>query len=99
MTRHKAEWFGPRLRELREAAGLTQVELGQLAGIVGSQINKLELGVNQPTLATAMALAAGLGVDMNTLVAAAQKKTKPPAAKATADVEAPGKRKKSKGKK
>src|SRR4051794_11542862 len=62
--RNRAAWFGPRLRALREAAGLTQTELGKRAGVVGSQINKLELGVNQPTLATAVALAAGLGVEL-----------------------------------
>src|SRR4051812_21844946 len=69
MPRHKADWFGPRLRELREAAGLTQAMLGERAGIVGSQINKLELGVNQPTLATTLALARALGVEIGELVA------------------------------
>jgi transcriptional regulator with XRE-family HTH domain len=64
MPRHKVQWYGPRLKALREEAGLTQAELGQRAGLVGSQINKLELGVNQPTFATALALARGLGVEI-----------------------------------
>jgi transcriptional regulator with XRE-family HTH domain len=66
--RNRAEWFGPRLRELRESAGLTQQQLGERAGVVGSQINKLELGVNQPTLATAVALARALGVEVGAFV-------------------------------
>ena len=77
MPRHKAEWFGPRLRELREAAGLTQTALGERAGIVGSQINKLELGVNQPTLATSLALARALGVEVTAFVPSEE--TAPPA--------------------
>ena len=68
MPRNRAEWFGPRLKEMREAAGLTQAELGKRAGVVGSQINKLELGINQPTLATAVALARGLGVEVGAFV-------------------------------
>jgi transcriptional regulator with XRE-family HTH domain len=58
------------LRELREAAGLTQAALGERAGIVGSQINKLELGVNQPTFATALALARALGIEVGAFVVA-----------------------------
>jgi transcriptional regulator with XRE-family HTH domain len=68
MPRHKADWFGPRLKAMREAAGLSQAELGKRAGVVGSQINKLELGVNQPTLATAVALAHALGVGVERFV-------------------------------
>jgi len=53
---------------LREGAGLTQQQLGDRAGVVGSQINKLELGVNQPTLGTAVALARALGVEVGAFV-------------------------------
>ena len=59
--RQKIDWYGPRLRELREGAGLTQAQLGSHVGIAGSQINKLETGVNQPMLATALAIAEALG--------------------------------------
>jgi transcriptional regulator with XRE-family HTH domain len=62
MPRHKIDWYGPRLRELRERAGLSQAELGKRVNLAGSQINKLETNVNQPTLATALAIAAALGV-------------------------------------
>ena len=64
MPRHRAEWFGPHLRALRDKVGLTQAVLGARAGIGGSQINKLELGVNQPTLGTALALARALGLEI-----------------------------------
>jgi transcriptional regulator with XRE-family HTH domain len=77
MPRQKAEWFGPKLKALREAAGLTQAELGQRIGVVGSQINKLELGTNQPTLATAAALAKALGVSLG----AFDREDEPPPAK------------------
>ncbi len=63
MPRRKVEWFGSRLKALREAAGLSQAELGEKVGVHGSQINKLEVGVNQPTLAITISLCEALGVD------------------------------------
>jgi transcriptional regulator with XRE-family HTH domain len=65
MPRRKIDWYGPRLRELREQAGLSQVELGNRIDLAGSQINKLETNVNQPTLATALAIADALGVHLS----------------------------------
>src|SRR5262249_10193705 len=53
--------YGPLLRTIREEAGLSQAELGSRANVAGSQINKLETNVNQPTLATALAIAEALG--------------------------------------
>ena len=64
MPRRKIDWYGPRLRELREKADLTQAELGRRVALAGSQINKLETNVNQPTLATALALADALDVSI-----------------------------------
>jgi transcriptional regulator with XRE-family HTH domain len=75
--RNRVDWFGPRLRELREAAGLTQTQLGERAGVVGSQVNKLEVGVNQPTFATALALAQALGVEIGAFVPAGQAPPRP----------------------
>jgi transcriptional regulator with XRE-family HTH domain len=40
------------------------VELGNRIDLAGSQINKLETNVNQPTLATALAIADALGVHL-----------------------------------
>ncbi len=62
MPKRKIETFGPRLRELRLAAGLSQAQLGEMVDLAGSQINKLETNVSQPMLATAFALADALGV-------------------------------------
>jgi transcriptional regulator with XRE-family HTH domain len=62
MPKRKIDWYGPRLRELRETASLSQAELGKRVDLAGSQINKLETNVNQPTLATALAIAEALSV-------------------------------------
>ena len=51
------------LRELREESGLSQAKLADLAGVPQRTIANLEQGRNEPTLATAQALAAALGVD------------------------------------
>jgi transcriptional regulator with XRE-family HTH domain len=77
VPRRKIEWFGPRLKALREAKELTQAELGSRVGIVGSQINKLELGVNQPTFATAVALAEALGVECTAFLKEPEAKAEP----------------------
>jgi transcriptional regulator with XRE-family HTH domain len=61
VPKRKIDWYGPKLRHFREQAGMTQAELGKRVGLVGSQINKLETNVNQPTLATALAIADSLG--------------------------------------
>jgi transcriptional regulator with XRE-family HTH domain len=54
--------FGPRLRELREAAGLTQVQLAEQAGLHPQGVIKLERGEREPAWSTVVALAAALGV-------------------------------------
>lgn len=57
-----AEVFAVRLRELRTAAGLSQQELAQRAGMSLRQMSRLETGENVPTWPTILALAAALGV-------------------------------------
>lgn len=54
--------FGQRLRELRESAGWTQVQLAERAGLHPQGIVKLERGEREPSFATALALADALGV-------------------------------------
>lgn len=49
------------LRELRRAAGLTQVQLAERVGIAQSQISGYESGARQPSLDTLQALATELG--------------------------------------
>ena len=58
--------FGERLKQLREAAGLTQPELAERAGMNRFGIAKLEQGVREPTWATVQALARALGVSVAT---------------------------------
>jgi transcriptional regulator with XRE-family HTH domain len=55
--------FAHRLRELREAAGLTQDQLAERAGLYKFSVAKLEQGVREPTWATVLTLAKALGVD------------------------------------
>lgn len=54
--------FGQRLRELREAAKMTQEELGALAGMAYQTIAKYERGASVPTWQTVEKLADALGV-------------------------------------
>ncbi len=53
--------FAAKLRSLRLAAGLTQAELAERAGLHRSHVLKLEAGTVQPSLAKAAALAKALG--------------------------------------
>lgn len=58
--------FGRRLRELREAKGWSQRQLGEAAGGVKQQaIAKYELEANTPTWVMVLKLARALGVQPN----------------------------------
>ena len=54
--------FGNRLHELREAAGLSQTELAERAGMHRFGIAKLEQGHRQPSWETVKALVMALGI-------------------------------------
>lgn len=56
------------LRELRQAAGLSQEKLAELAGTSQPQINKLEAGQRKMTVDWAVKLARPLGVDPTLLL-------------------------------
>lgn len=62
------ERFGANLRRLREAAGLTQMELGNRCNMQNSVISRYERGLRDPQLEAVAALAAGLGVRAADLV-------------------------------
>lgn len=53
--------FGLRARELRRAAGMSQRDLAQVAGIDRSYVQEIERGIANPTLVTLALLAHGLG--------------------------------------
>ena len=59
-----------RLKEARETLGLSQKELGQLAGTGQSEISKLELGQRQLTVRWALRLAPFLRVTAEQLLLA-----------------------------
>jgi transcriptional regulator with XRE-family HTH domain len=63
MSEQKQSGFGARLRQLREAAGLTQEALAEQAGMHKFGIAKLERGEREPSWATVKTLAKALGVN------------------------------------
>jgi transcriptional regulator with XRE-family HTH domain len=60
--------FGNRLRELREAAGLTQKQLAGKAGVALRTVSSLEQALYEPVWSTALALARALGVEVQAFV-------------------------------
>src|SRR5580658_4104913 len=63
------ENFAGRLKELREAAGLTQERLAHQAGLTKDGVAQLEQGRREPTWATVLALAGALGVSCEAFTA------------------------------
>lgn len=59
---------GMRLREAREAKGLSAPQLAAISGVGTYTIYGLELGKNMPPLHTAVALCEALGITPNDLV-------------------------------
>jgi transcriptional regulator with XRE-family HTH domain len=62
MGKAKKPTFGQRLKELREAAGLSQGNLADKAGINRQDISKYECGRRLPTWPAVQAIAVALGV-------------------------------------
>jgi transcriptional regulator with XRE-family HTH domain len=56
------ERFGARLRELRQAAGLTQEQLAIKAGVKVGTLRDIEQSRNSPRWKTVLALSEALGV-------------------------------------
>ena len=56
-------WFADRLRELREAAGLTQEQLAEQIGVKREAVARWEAGKREPGWSNVLALAEALGVD------------------------------------
>jgi transcriptional regulator with XRE-family HTH domain len=64
----KSFGFAARLRALRQAAGLTQVELAERSGVQLTSVTKLEAGTNIPQWPTVILLARALGVSLDQFV-------------------------------
>jgi transcriptional regulator with XRE-family HTH domain len=57
-----------RLREAREAKGMTQETLAKKAGVSRAYLSRLEMGRHDPPLSRVRKLARALGVKIETLV-------------------------------
>lgn len=64
--------LGRAIRELREAAGLSQEELAHQADIHPTWISHLESGRNNPSWGTVRRIAAALGVRLSELASLAE---------------------------
>lgn len=64
---HLRSAVGRRLRELREARGLSLSELARVAGVGKATLSGLENGTRDPRLETLYAIAAALGVPLSAL--------------------------------
>lgn len=60
--------FGAKLRLIREAKGLSQEELAELAGLHRTYVGSVERGERNPTLLILLKLASALEVPLSTLV-------------------------------
>jgi transcriptional regulator with XRE-family HTH domain len=65
---HDAKWFGPRLREMREAAGMSRSELAGKAGVSERGIVQWERGEREPSWSMVLALCQALGVSCEQFV-------------------------------
>lgn len=83
--------FGQRLRQLREAAGLTQEALARNANMSLSAVSKMELKDIDPNWSTVQRLARALGVSVSAFDAPASPPTE-------AETEAPKPKKQTKRK-
>ena len=76
--------FAERLREYRERAGMSQLELAERSGVARAYINMLESGKREnPGLETVQRLARGLGIDVVYLVRDLDESEQQPTALAT----------------
>lgn len=59
---NEAEWFGSRLRELRERAGLSRQEIADKASVSVRSVEKWEQGIREPSWSMVLTLCRALGV-------------------------------------
>jgi transcriptional regulator with XRE-family HTH domain len=76
MAKKSSTGFAARLRELRDAAGLSQAQLADRAGMHLHGITKLEQGDREPSWATVLALAKALEVDCRSFAPIAGRRPK-----------------------
>lgn len=57
------DWISTKVREARKAAGMTQHQLGEAAGIPQSHVSRIERGKLSPTHMTIEKIARALGIE------------------------------------
>ena len=62
-----ATYIGAKIREKREAAGLSQQQLEERSGLPQSHISRLENGLHSPSFATLEKIAGALGIPVTDL--------------------------------
>jgi transcriptional regulator with XRE-family HTH domain len=60
--------FGDRVRRLRKAKGITQLELAELLGVGRSYLSQIERGKRDPGLRLVKAIADGLSTKLSDLL-------------------------------
>ncbi|TXL91565.1 helix-turn-helix transcriptional regulator [Streptomyces sp. IB2014 016-6] len=60
--------IGIHIRAAREAAGLTQIQLAEMAGLDHKTIHRIEYGTSDPTLGMLIRIAAALDTSVANLV-------------------------------
>jgi DNA-binding XRE family transcriptional regulator len=68
MSKRAVKGFAAKLRDLRQAADLNQVELADRVGVTKQSIGRLESGQSGPSWQMVMKLAAALGVTCEAFV-------------------------------
>jgi transcriptional regulator with XRE-family HTH domain len=64
-----AQRIGEKIREFRKAKGWSQAELAKKIGRLQSQVSEWETGFAEPQVATLLAIATALKVDVGQLLA------------------------------
>jgi transcriptional regulator with XRE-family HTH domain len=80
MPKNEMSPLGKRLKELREAAGLTQQDVAFRSGLSISIVSQIEQGLKDPRVSTVKALATALGVDAGALIDGQEKAEAQPSA-------------------
>jgi len=62
MRASEGEIFGSTVRRMRSAAGWTQEDLAERAGLTATYVGQVERGAKVPSLTVVLKLARGLGV-------------------------------------
>ncbi len=70
------EYFGSRIKEIRESRGLNQEQLAEVVDMESRHLSRIETGKSFTTLENINKIAKALNVDINTLFAFQHKKDK-----------------------